>query len=81
MAEIVLEILKCCVKFDQHRPHYKVLSNQFASVLGIAAFSSSSSASKSKSQYSSSEEFISFQNTEFAALFEKSTLKACATSM
>ena len=32
MAEIIREIQECCVKFDQHRPHFKVLSNQYASV-------------------------------------------------
>ena len=32
MAEIIHEIQECCVKFDQHRPHFKVLSNQYASV-------------------------------------------------
>ena len=32
MAEIIHEIRKCCVKFDQHRPHFKVLPNQCASV-------------------------------------------------
>ena len=31
MAEIIHEILECCVKFDQPRPHFKVLSNQYAS--------------------------------------------------
>ena len=30
MAEIIHEILECCIKFDQHRPHFKVLS--YASV-------------------------------------------------
>ena len=33
MAEIIYEIVECCVKFDQHRPHFKVLLNQYASIL------------------------------------------------
>ena len=69
MAEIIHEILECCVKFGQHRPLSKCCrTNKRRIFLGIAA-TSSSSASTSKAQYSSSEEFISFQNTIFATFF------------
>ena len=68
MADIIHEILECCVKFDQHRPHLKVLSNQYASVFLRYCRLLLSSASKSKAQYSS-EEIMSLQNTEFATFF------------
>ena len=58
MAEIIHEIQECCVKFDQHRPHFKVLSNRYASVLPPPP-----------RLVSSSEEAIFFQNTEFTTFF------------
>ena len=75
MAEIIHDIQECCVKFDQHRPHFKVLSNQYASVLPPPP--------PPPRLVSSSEEAIFFQNTEFAIFHahKKSVLKARATSM
>ena len=74
MAEIIHEILECRVKFDQHRPHFKVLSNQYASFfLGIAA-SSFPLLVKSKI-------FSKYRIRNFFHTHEKSTLKASATSM
>ena len=84
---VIHEILEWCVKFTQHRPHFKVLLNPYTGriskccrthmrlfFLGISA-SHFFSASKSKAKFSSSEESIVFQNTELATFFSYSRLK------
>ena len=75
MAEIINEILEWCVKFDQHRPHFKVLSNQYASVFLICI------AASAFPRLVKAKIFSKYRIRNFFHTHEKSTLKARATSM